>query len=105
MDSLELAKLAQLFPGLLPRQPSTGLLGLTEGEWNASKKRLEPGDPMASLGNIPVPMMHNGKMFNLMNRARSDGAAQSLDFYLQPSISPKGGIGLHGGGLLYRKTY
>lgn len=100
----DLAKLAQLFPGLLPPQIKSGLLGLSEGEWNASKKRLEPGDPMASLGNIPVPQMHNGKMLNLMNRVKSDGAAQSLDFYLQPSISPKG-VGLQGGGLLYRKTY
>lgn len=80
------------------------MLGLREGEWNAKDKSTTNAPRWAELNDIPIPNMHQGKMLNLSSRAHSDGSAQSLDLYLQPSISPKG-IGLNGGGLLFRKTW
>jgi hypothetical protein len=84
-----------------------GLLGLREGEWNASKKKPEERMNVEGLLATPemsIPDMHKGKMLNLMNRGWSDGRAHSLDAYIQPSISPKG-IGLNGAGLLYRRVW
>lgn len=70
---------------------------------NAMTTAQRPQQP----GFLPlpeIPQMHAGKLFNLDGRQWRDGREQSLDFYLQPSMSPKG-IGLNGFGLLYRKTY
>jgi hypothetical protein len=79
-------------------------MGLAEGEWSASNRTSAQAPRWSELNEIPIPNMHQGKMLNLNSRAHSDGAAQSLDLYLQPSIS-KQGIGLNGGGLLFRKTW
>jgi hypothetical protein len=109
MNELELAKLAQLFPGLFASsmpalwqgsRPSRGALSIAEGDLKASERMKE--QPAAPLPEIP--WLHDGKLFNLDGRQWSDGRAQSLDFYLQPSLSKKG-IGIQGGGILYRKTY
>ena len=81
-------------------------MGLREGEWNASRKQeMKPSlEGMLNTPEMSIPDMHKGKMLNLMGRGWSDGSAHSLDAYIQPSISPKG-VGINGGGLLYRRVW
>jgi hypothetical protein len=78
-----------------------GILSLVEGERNAIDKLL---NQKASPSLPEIPWLHEGKLFNLDSRNWTGGRAQSLDFYLQPSLSRKG-VGIEGGGILLRKSY
>ena len=77
------------------------LFGIAEGDQRGIEamrsQQVSPSFP-------EIPSMHQGKMFNIDGRQKTGGRAQSLDFYLQPSISPKG-IGLNGAGIIFRKAY
>lgn len=84
-------------------QQAPAPFGIREGEWGAANKRMQP---QAGPALPEIPPMHQGKMLNLDGRQWSDGRAQSLDFYLQPSMNLKQGkVGINGAGLIYRKTW
>lgn len=105
-DSQLLAKLLLGSGNVNQLNPALMVQALAEGERSASDRMKGPVQQGSTLGEIPIPQMHQGKLFNLGGRQWDDGRAQSLDFYLQPKMSPQGlPSGINSAGLLFRKTW
>lgn len=110
MDEADPQLLAKLLLSGVGSQPqiNPALMGqaLAEGERSAADRMKGPMRQGSTLGDIPIPQMHQGARMNLGGRQWTDGSAQSLDFYLQPRMSPQGmPSGINSAGLLFRKTW